>query len=159
MKNDSDNLLIRTLAAVLILPLSAAGLIPALILVLDPWRQPVFLPGIIVLIPGIVITGICIRDFYTQGGGTLAPWDPPEYLVVTGLYRFCRNPMYIGVLLLIIGLSLLFSSPLLLLYGVAAAAAFHLRVVKYEEPKLMAAFGQKWVLYSAMVNRWLPKIR
>jgi protein-S-isoprenylcysteine O-methyltransferase Ste14 len=54
--------------------------------------------GLVVLLTGIFILGWCVRDFYVLGRGTLAPWDPPKNLVVLGLYRYSRNPMYVGVL-------------------------------------------------------------
>ena len=116
-----------------------------------------FFPGIVILVGGVIITAICIRDFYRRGRGTLAPWDAPDNLVVTGPYRLVRNPMYFGVLIVIVGLALLFTSPLLLVYNIAVAAAFHLRIVKYEEPELERQFGKRWMVYTAMTNRWLPK--
>ena len=155
-----DNKLIyRVIAAALLLPAVIAGVIPAVLIVIDPWRQPVFFPGLIVPLAGVVVTAFCIKDFYKLGSGTLAPWDAPGVLVAGGLYAYCRNPMYIGVLLVIAGLALLFTSPLVLIYCVIAAAAFHLRVIKYEEPQLMKQFGKRWLIYSAMTNRWLPKLR
>lgn len=159
MKKFSNNLVIQVLVSFLALPLVVAGLIPVLIIVADPFRQPLFLPGIGVPAAGLVITISCVLEFFRQGQGTLAPWAPPKHLVVTGLYRYSRNPMYIGVLLIITGLSLLFTSPILLAYSAAVGTAFHLRIVKYEEPALSAVFGQKWVLYSALVNRWIPKLK
>ena len=152
-------LIYRTIIAVLLLPLVVAGIVPVVLIVIDPWRQPVFFPALIVLFGGLTIASVCIKDFYKHGSGTLAPWDAPQSLVVTGLYRYCRNPMYFGILLLIAGLALLFTSPLVLIYNIAAAAAFHLRVIKFEEPELKRLFGQRWVIYSAMTNRWLPKLR
>ena len=61
------------------------------------------MPGLLVMFLGTVVLGWCIRDFYISGKGTLAPWDPPRKLVVMGLYRYVRNPMYIGVLILVAG--------------------------------------------------------
>ena len=148
----------RTLIAAAILPFPAVVLVPALLLFLDPWRQPIFIPGIIPVFAGAAALAFCIKDFFTEGRGTLAPWDPPSELVVTGMYRYCRNPMYLGILLTVAGLVLFFTSPLLLLYNILLAAAFHLRVIRYEEPVLRREFGSRWTLYAAMVNRWLPKI-
>ena len=150
-------LIYRVLRAVFLLPVIVAGIIPVCIIILDPWRQPMFFPGIVILVGGVIITAICIRDFYRRGRGTLAPWDAPDNLVVTGPYRLVRNPMYFGVLIVIVGLALLFTSPLLLVYNIAVAAAFHLRIVKYEEPELERQFGKRWMVYTAMTNRWLPK--
>ena len=149
-------LVFRVIAAVFLLPVTVAGAVPAVIILLDPWRRSVFWPGAAVPAAGIALTTACVRAFYLRGRGTLAPWDAPEELVVGGPYRFCRNPMYAGVVLTIIGLSVLFVSPLLLPYAAVTAAAFHLRVVKYEEPRLQALFGERWTAYEAGTNRWLP---
>jgi protein-S-isoprenylcysteine O-methyltransferase Ste14 len=64
----------------------------------------------------VVVLLWCVRDFYVSGRGTLAPWDPPKHLVVVGLYRFTRNPMYIGVLMVVGGWGLRAGSPVLGMY-------------------------------------------
>jgi protein-S-isoprenylcysteine O-methyltransferase Ste14 len=89
----------------------------------------------------------------------LAPWDPPKKLVVIGLYRFVRNPMYIGVLLLVLGWGLYFCSPILFLYTATLSLGFHMRVITNEEPWLKAQFGIEWDLYQKEVARWLPRIK
>jgi protein-S-isoprenylcysteine O-methyltransferase Ste14 len=76
--------------------------------------------------------------------------------VVLGLYRFTRNPMYIGVLFVVAGLSLLTGSPLLAAYSAFLAVSFHIRVVVYEERVLARDFPEEWIAYSRKVNRWLP---
>ena len=76
----------------------AAGLLPWVLLPNDRWRTGGTLFGWPVLVFGVCILLWCVRDFYVFGKGTLAPWDPPKTLVVVGLYRFLRNPMYLGVL-------------------------------------------------------------
>jgi protein-S-isoprenylcysteine O-methyltransferase Ste14 len=101
----------------------------------------------------------CVRDFYVAGKGTLAPWDPPQKLVVVGLYRFTRNPMYWSVLFVLVGWSVWFGSPVLAAYTVLAAVAFHLRVVLYEEPWLAKKHGAIWTEFAANVPRWLPRLR
>ena len=73
--------------------------------------------GMAPLVAGVVILLWCVRDFYVAGKGTLAPWDPPKHLVVIGLYRFVRNPMYLAVLAIIVGQALLFGSWWLVLYA------------------------------------------
>jgi protein-S-isoprenylcysteine O-methyltransferase Ste14 len=98
-----------------------------------------------------------VRDFYRTGKGTLAPWDPPKKLVIVGLYRFVRNPMYTGVLGCVAGWSLIAGSPVLAVYTMVLAVAFHLRVIIYEEPTLARLFGDDWAHYRATVHRWLPK--
>ncbi len=101
----------------------------------------------------------CVRDFYVAGRGTLAPWAPPQALVVTGLYRFSRNPMYIAVTLVLWGWALGFRSQSLAIYALAVMLTFHLRVVFGEEPWLARTHGQAWTRYRAQVPRWfrLPR--
>ncbi len=111
------------------------------------------------LLVGVCVLLWCVRDFYAIGKGTLAPWDPPKRLVIVGLYRFTRNPMYVGVLGWVSGWSLLAGSPVLAAYAGVLAVCFHLRVIFYEEPTLARQFGNEWTLYCARVNRWLPKPR
>ncbi len=112
-------------------------------------------PGLALLVVGLAGLLWCVRDFYVAGKGTLAPWAPPERLVVVGLYRCSRNPMYVCVLMILVGWALSFGSTGLLLYAAIVAAAFHLRVVFGEEPWLAATFGAQWQDYSSRVGRWL----
>jgi protein-S-isoprenylcysteine O-methyltransferase Ste14 len=93
------------------------------------------------------------------GGGTPAPIAPTKTLVVQGLHRFVRNPMYIGVLLIIAGQAWLFWSRSLCLYAALLWLAFHLFVVTYEEPILRKQFGEGYDRYRASVPRWIPRIR
>src|ERR1041385_7583253 len=150
-------LFLRALISFLILPGTFAGLIPAWIVSADRGRGHGSMLGSVPLAIGIVWLLWCVRDFYVSGKGTLAPWDPPRRLVVVGLYRFTRNPMYVGILLLLGGWSLLAASLLLAGYAGIMAVAFHLRVVLYEEPVLKKQFGDEWAVYAATVPRWLPR--
>ena len=152
-------LFLRALTALLVLPGTFAGIIPALIVSADRWRGNGFSFGWIPLAFGVATLLWCVRDFYVAGKGTLAPWDPPKHLVVIGLYRFVRNPMYVAIMLLLIGWTLIAGSPLLGGYGLLIAIAFHLRVVLYEEPRLRSQFPQAWADYTATVPRWLPRPR
>jgi protein-S-isoprenylcysteine O-methyltransferase Ste14 len=112
-------------------------------------------PGLALLSAGLAGLLWCVRDFYVAGKGTLAPWSPPERLVVVGLYRCSRNPMYVCVIVILLGWALAFGSSGLLLYAAIVATAFHLRVVFGEEPWLGAKFGAQWQDYSRRVGRWL----
>jgi protein-S-isoprenylcysteine O-methyltransferase Ste14 len=150
-------LFLRALIAFLVLPVMVGGLLPWLLLPIDKWRTSGTWFGLPVLGCGILVVLWCERDFYVTGKGTLAPWDPPTRLVVVGLYRFVRNPMYVGVLGVVLGWSLVAGSPLLAIYAALLAIGFHLRVVLYEEPVLQSQFGDDWTRYRAGVNRWLPK--
>ena len=148
---------LRAALAFLALPAVVAGLVPWLLLGNDRWRMRGSLLGWPVLFCSACVLLWCVRDFYRTGKGTLAPWDPPKKLVIVGLYRFVRNPMYIGVLGCVAGWSLIAGSPVLAVYTMVLAVAFHLRVIIYEEPTLARLFGDDWAHYRATVHRWLPK--
>jgi protein-S-isoprenylcysteine O-methyltransferase Ste14 len=115
-------------------------------------RQPW---GLVSLAAGTVGLLWCVRDFYVQGKGTLAPWSPPQQLVIVGLYRYSRNPMYVCVLLILLGWSVAFSSAGLLVYTPFIALAFQLRVIYGEEPWLAQRHGTVWQAYVGRVPRWL----
>ena len=149
-----------TLAAAL-LPGMVAGVIPAWLARHAPgptlplgalrWLgPPVGLVGLGVLLATIVA-------FATRGHGTLAPWDAPTALVHGGLYRHTRNPMYLGVLGLLLGQALWWASGGLLLYALGVAVAFQVRVITYEEPALARQFGEAYAAYRARVPRWLAR--
>jgi protein-S-isoprenylcysteine O-methyltransferase Ste14 len=150
---------IRALTAFLVLPGIVAGLIPWILFYSDPWRRESFTLGLLVMAGGLFILLWCIRDFYITGKGTLAPWSPPKRLVIVGLYRICRNPMYIGILVLVFGWAIFATSPLLVGYFVVLIFSFHFRVILYEEPRLSKLFGTEWEFYSSMVPRWLPGLK
>jgi protein-S-isoprenylcysteine O-methyltransferase Ste14 len=100
----------------------------------------------------------CIWDFASFGRGTPAPIDAPKQLVVRGLYRYSRNPMYVGVLSTILGWVVLYRAAHLLLYGLSVATAFQCFVVFYEEPHLRHLFGTSYEEYQKRVGRWLPRL-
>jgi len=148
---------LRALLAFLALPGVVAGLVPMLLAHLDAGRKGGCAFGFVLMGVGLVLLLWCVRDFLVSGRGTLAPWDPPKRLVVVGLYRFVRNPMYLAVLTLVAGWGLATGSRLLAGYGAVLAVGFHLRIVCYEEPWLRRQFGAEWTAYSASVSRWLPR--
>jgi protein-S-isoprenylcysteine O-methyltransferase Ste14 len=119
-------------------------------------RAPIVLDrsGLVLVLLGITLLLSTVREFYVAGRGTLAPWSPPDRLVTTGLYSFSRNPMYAAVVLVLLGWAALFHSIALLIYAVAVAVAFHLRVVLGEEPWLAQTHRGSWFRYSAQVPRW-----
>jgi protein-S-isoprenylcysteine O-methyltransferase Ste14 len=110
------------------------------------------------LAAGCAIYLWCLWDFAAFGRGTPAPIDAPRRLVVRGLYRYVRNPMYVGVLLVIAGWALLFQSPRVLGYGAIVALFFHLFVVAVEEPTLRGKFGRSYERYCREVGRWVPRL-
>jgi protein-S-isoprenylcysteine O-methyltransferase Ste14 len=142
----------RALTAFLVLPGTVAFIAPWL---LRPARPPVHLFGLALLLPGILLLLWCVRDFYVAGRGSLAPWAPPTRLVVVGLYRLTRNPMYISVLLILCGWATLYASRTLWQYAAVVAIGFHLRVVFGEEPWLARTHGAEWTAYRSRVPRWL----
>ncbi len=148
-------LFFRALLAFLVLPGLVAGLVPVLILSGQPGvgRGPCW--AWVLLGAGLAVLLACVREFYVAGKGTLAPWQPPRRLVTTGLYRFSRNPMYVGVLLVVGGWALAAGSAVLGWYAAFLAAGFHLRVLFYEEPVLKKMFGPEWERYRAQTRRWL----
>ncbi|MBI2089562.1 MAG: isoprenylcysteine carboxylmethyltransferase family protein, partial [Deltaproteobacteria bacterium] len=107
---------------------------------------------------GAAIYFWCVWDFAAFGRGTPAPIDAPKKLVVRGLYRFTRNPMYVGVLTILLGWTVLFNALGLLIYALCAGLGFHLFVVFYEEPHLQKLFGGSYEEYRTRVGRWLPPI-
>lgn len=109
------------------------------------------------LFAGVLAYTVCVWQFATKGRGTPAPIDPPKKLLVRGLYRWVRNPMYLGVLLVVLGEAILFRHLALLLYFVFLASAFQLFVVLYEEPVLRRRFGATYSDYCNRVNRWWPR--
>ena len=99
----------------------------------------------------------CVWDFAVVGRGTPAPIDAPKKLIVCGLYRYTRNPMYLGSLTAILVWDILFRATTLVFYAMAVGICFHLFIVFYEDPHLQRKFGKEYDDYCAQVNRWLPK--
>jgi protein-S-isoprenylcysteine O-methyltransferase Ste14 len=111
--------------------------------------------GLLPLLLGCAGLLWCVRAFYVFGKGTLAPWSPPKHLVTAGLYRYSRNPMYVSVLLIVLGWGISFGFRGLIWYALCAAVAFQVRVVIFEEPWLAGTHGAQWQDYMHRVRRWL----
>jgi protein-S-isoprenylcysteine O-methyltransferase Ste14 len=105
-----------------------------------------------------VLLAACIWEFARSGRGTLAPLDPPRELVVRGLYRYVRNPMYLGVSLIVLGEALLTGSRGLMVYWIIWFLVVNLFVRFYEEPTLRRQFGQSYERYAHAVGRWVPRL-
>lgn len=112
--------------------------------------------GLVPILIGVAIYCWCAWDFTFAGKGTPAPIDPPKELVARGLYRYVRNPMYVGIVSILIGEALLFMSLRLFQYAVVAFSFYFLIVLIYEEPVLRAKFGESYRQYCRTVPRWLP---
>jgi protein-S-isoprenylcysteine O-methyltransferase Ste14 len=162
--------MIRRVAAIvgsavflIIAPGFVAALVPWWI---SHWRlQPAFLGlrplrfagGILITLGTAALLDSFLR-FAVQGLGTPAPVFPTRHLVVTGLYRHVRNPMYVAVVSAIFGQALIFGNVRLLEYGVLVWLLFHLFVLVYEEPILKASFGAEYEVFCAEVPRWIPRL-
>ena len=152
-------LLLRSLFWTILIPGVVTIYIPSLILgriaLPDTWR---LLQWIAVPAGGMGATILlhCIVSFAVIGRGTLSPADAPQHLVVRGLYRYVRNPMYCGVLAMLLAEAAFFESVALLEYTLVWFAVVHLFVILYEEPALRRQFGNSYDQYTRNVHRWLP---
>jgi protein-S-isoprenylcysteine O-methyltransferase Ste14 len=122
------------------------------------WLPVRFLGGVMIGAGALALIHSFTR-FVSEGVGTPAPVAPTERLVVGGLYRYVRNPMYLAVLAAIVGQALLLGRPVLLLYGTAAAGAFVAFVRLYEERTLAERYGEEYEIYRHEVPGWRPRLR
>lgn len=140
-----------------------AGLVPWLLTgwdTADPaWPWPVRVIGAVLLAACAVVLFQAFVRFVREGRGTPAPVGPTERLVVGGLYRHVRNPMYVAVVGAIVGQALLLGRPVLLVYAALAGAGMALFVRGYEEPLLAARYGEQYRAYRRAVPGWLPRLR
>ena len=150
-----NRLLLRAVLAFLALPGMVAFVIPLLLITPSTRRQWVEPWGFVPLVLGLTVLALTVREFYVAGRGTLAPWSPPRTLVTSGLYRYSRNPMYVGVLLILCGWAIGLWSWVLAIYAAGIAIAVHVRVLVNEEPFLARTHGAAWTAYRARVGRWL----
>ena len=153
-----------SLAFLVLAPGVVAGLIPWLIThwsPLPPDDGPGALrwTGLILIVAGLAVVLEAFARFAWEGLGTPAPVAPTRTLVVSGFYRFVRNPMYLAVAALIFGQAVLFASWGVAVYGVVIAVAFDTFVRRYEEPTLREAYGEEYAAYCAAVPRWIPRLR
>ncbi len=148
---------LRALVAFAALPGVIAFAVPVTWLMRGSHTRVVQPFGLLPLLLGGFALLWCVRDFYVRGKGTLAPWAPPAHLVIVGLYRWSRNPMYVAVILILVGWAGAFGVPGLFLYAAAVAVGFHLRVVLAEEPWLARVHGVEWQEYCRRVPRWFGR--
>ncbi len=121
----------------------------------DPWQ----VAGLIAALAGVALLLACIVEFARTGRGTLSPVDPPRALVVRGLYRYVRNPMYLSVSMIVLGEAMIARSIALASYWAAVFLAANLFVIFYEEPNLRRRFGASFDAYTTRVGRWVPRLR
>ena len=148
----------------IIAPCVVAGYVPWLLChwqMSPPWHgfRPIRWFGVLLVLAGVPVLLDSFARFALQGIGTPAPVAPTEHLVVTGLYRYVRNPMYVAVLLVIIGQGFFFANIRVLEYAVLVWIAFFLFVIFYEEPTLRNSFGSSYEDFHANVPRWIPRLR
>ena len=160
MDDRTENLL-GSAAFFIVAPGTIAGIIPWMI---THWRfgeDASFgsgAVGAVLILSGLAILIECFARFALKGRGTPAPIAAPKDLVISGFYARVRNPMYIAVLLIVLGQSLLFASAALIAYGVTVWFGFLLFVLYYEEPRLKRQFPDAYAAYSAAVPRWVPRL-
>src|SRR5512141_1726049 len=151
---------LKSLLFLVVAPGMVAGYIPLALLRIGPqietgifaWLAlPFWLIGVAILLWSF-------WNFLAQGRGTPAPIDPPKVLVAVGFYRYVRNPMYVGVLAVILGHFLWFGYWWLLIYAAIVFTSFHAFVTLYEEPSLRRKFGAAYEEYCKRVPRWLLRL-
>lgn len=160
----SLRVLLKSTVFTVLAPGTVAGLVPQLLARRDHPELPVNrrasrLCGWAGLITGVVVYLHTALRFATEGDGTPAPVDEPEPLVVGGLYTHVRNPMYLGVILIVFGQALLYRSAHVLWWAVGCWLGFHHRVVDWEEPHLREKHGEAYDRYTEETPRWIPRIR
>jgi protein-S-isoprenylcysteine O-methyltransferase Ste14 len=149
----------RALFFIIAVQLTVIGVVPWLLadagprLPIGPWRWL----GIAPLAIGALALLWCNWAFVARGRGTAAPYDPPRALVVQGLYRYVRNPMYVSAIVIVLGIGLWSGAASLFGYAQLLALSYHIFVRYYEEPQLQRAFGQSYAEYCANVPRWCPR--
>lgn len=158
-KQKMKSLLFRNLFFTILQPGIVTVLIPYLILKchgpinLPPLKRLTY-PGIILYWAGLAILLTCIFSLALKGEGTLSPAAPTKKLVVSGVYSLSRNPMYIGITMMLAGEAIFFQSILLSVYALLCFAVFHIYIIKYEEIRLKKVFGDAYGRYCLQVKRW-----
>ncbi len=149
--------LLKHLAS-LILPVTVLIIVPALIEPRPAVASGLQLAGgILLLLIGLFLMALTIGSFATRGRGTLAPWSPPQHLVVHGLYAYVRNPMILGVIVVLLGEALTLNSWPIFTWSVLAFLINTVYFIFSEEPGLEKRFGEEYREYKRHVPRWLPR--
>jgi protein-S-isoprenylcysteine O-methyltransferase Ste14 len=160
---------LRHTLSILLLPTTVTLVVPYYLIASRPagseiWpaaTQPgltAILAGACVLATGLGLICTTVWQFATRGRGTLAPWDPPRHLVVAGVYRYVRNPMISGVVLVLLGEALVLRSGAVLEWAAGFFAINATYIPLLEEPLLERRFGDEYSDYKAHVPRWLPRV-
>ena len=153
--------ILNTTLFTIVVPGTVAGYIPYRLTdrFADRASGPLEWLAVVVIALGAAIYFRCAWEFAVRGLGTPAPIAPTKFLVTTALHRYIRNPMYVGVALVIVGEAVLFRSLHVLVYAAFMLTAAHTFVVLYEEPTLKRQFGESYEQYRRTVPRWIPRFR
>jgi protein-S-isoprenylcysteine O-methyltransferase Ste14 len=144
----------------LILPVTVLIIVPAII-----EKHPViatgvqFIVGGLLLLAGLFVMFQTIASFAFFGKGTLAPWSPPTHLVVEGMYRYVRNPMILGVVIVLLGEAVTLQSIAIFIWALVVFWINTLYFLLSEEPGLEKRFGEEYRAYKRNVPRWLPRLK
>jgi protein-S-isoprenylcysteine O-methyltransferase Ste14 len=142
----------------LILPITVAGIIPSLLIKNFQVKfDLITAAGFLFVITGFTLLVHTIYLFIRIGRGTLAPWSPTKKLVIAGIYKYVRNPMILGVIMILLGEAGVFHSLPVLTWGVCFFLLKTFYFIAHEEPALEKQFGNPYVDYKNKVGRWLPK--
>jgi protein-S-isoprenylcysteine O-methyltransferase Ste14 len=153
----------RHLLSIAILPFTVTVLIPwwlhESVVATRTWPERTLMgAGCVVIAAGLVLFGASLRRFATEGKGTLAPWDPPQRFVVTGPYRYVRNPMISGVILILFGEAMVLQTRPQALWALTFLAGNMIQIPLMEEPMLRAKFGAAYEEYCRHVRRFVPRL-
>ena len=155
--------ILSQISSLLLLPIMATAIIPTILFFIAPDYTPtnlaLILVGIITLLIGVYLLSTTIILLITKGKGTISPWDPTKKMVTTGPYSKIRNPMIIGVTLILLSETILLNSQTLLLWTVTFFILNHAYIKRIEETHLEKRFGKEFKKYAKKVPRWLPKIK
>jgi protein-S-isoprenylcysteine O-methyltransferase Ste14 len=160
--------LLRHAISVVLLPVTVTIVVP--VWIVRRYHVPVALPntavGLLVVLSGVVVlaVGFCLFaaslwHFFTEGRGTLAPWDPPRRLVVRGPYRYVRNPMISGVIFMLAGEALILRSIPHAWWTAIFAGMNAIVIPLTEEPVLKLRFGDDYRVYCENVRRFVPRVK
>jgi protein-S-isoprenylcysteine O-methyltransferase Ste14 len=160
----TSKLILKATIITLLMPGTAILLVPYFILHQSGVTDWPIVSGVTVFatiagLAGLAVLLHCIWGFAVHGKGTLAPIDPPKVLIVHGVYRYTRNPMYLGIIVVLLSQALFFDSFQLLIYAAGVLLGFHLFVILYEEPRLRTRFGESYEGYFKSVPRWRITLR
>ena len=156
------SLWLKQLRDIIILPFTASCVVPYLVYDADESIVPDFLLlkilGLSIFVVGLSLFIYTVVLFNRIGKGTLAPWSPKAKLVVSGPYRYCRNPMITGVLFILIGEGLVFHSASILIWALIFFSINTIYFIASEEPGLKTRFGEDYDRYKKNVPRWIPRV-